>query len=64
MDLLSVDQLSEFLGVNPSTVYGLTRQRSNRSDAPPLPFIRLGKSLKFRRSSVEAWLIAKEEVSR
>jgi excisionase family DNA binding protein len=61
---MSVDQLADFLGVSKNTVFGLTRARTKRSGAPVLAHIRVGKSLRFRRSSVDAWLAAKEQAAR
>lgn len=60
-ELLTVESLSTLLGVESTTIYSLTRKRTRASGAPALPYIRLGKTLKFRRASVEAWLLAKEQ---
>jgi predicted DNA-binding transcriptional regulator AlpA len=57
-----VSQLAEFLGISKYAVFNLTRQRTRANGDLPIPVIRIGRSLKFRRSSVEAWLAAKEEV--
>jgi excisionase family DNA binding protein len=60
-DILDVDQLAAFLGVKRSTIYGLTRQRSKRDCDPVIPHIKVGRTLKFRRDSILAWLAAKEQ---
>jgi hypothetical protein len=39
-------------------VYALVRYR--REHKNPIPFIRLGKSLFFRRASILSWLAARE----
>jgi excisionase family DNA binding protein len=51
-DLLDVDELAALLKVPPSFVYDKCR----RAERNPLPFLRCGKFLRFRRSDVEAWL--------
>lgn len=58
--LLSVEQLAEFLGVSVLTVHGLTRNRARVRDAHPIPHLRIGKRVYFRRESVLAWLAARE----
>lgn len=57
-DILSVEQLSAFLGVPVSTIHGLTRVRARTGT--PLPFLKIGKRCYFRRQSVLAWLEARE----
>ena len=59
-DILSVEQLAQFLGVSALTIHGLTRNRARVRDANPIPHLKLGKRLYFRRTSVEAWLLQKE----
>ena len=51
--LLNHDQVAERLGVNPSTVRELTRNRSRN----PIPYLKIGKYQRFRWSEVEKWLI-------
>ncbi len=60
-DILDVDQLAEFLGVTRNTIFGLTRQRATRGSDPVIPHIKVGRSLRFRRESILAWLAAKEQ---
>jgi excisionase family DNA binding protein len=54
--ILTIEQVAERLQLKPSTVYELTRRRSRR----PLPVLRVGKFLRFRRSEIEAWLVQRE----
>lgn len=54
--LLNLAQAAEFLGLKPSQLYQLTRQRSLVRQANPVPHIRLGKRLAFRRESLERWV--------
>lgn len=60
--LLNLTQAAEFLGLEPTQLYQLTRQRSLVRQAIPLPHIRLGKRLAFRRESLERW-VAKLETA-
>lgn len=50
-DVMTKEEVAEFLRVEPSTVYELTRKRSRH----PLPFRRVGKYLRFSRTEVERW---------
>jgi excisionase family DNA binding protein len=52
-DLLTPAQLCEWLGVSMKTVYGWTSRRE-------IPFIKLGRLLRFDREVIEAWLAAKK----
>ena len=48
---MTKEEVAQFLRVEPSTVYELTRKRSRH----PLPFRRVGKYLRFSRTEVERW---------
>ncbi len=60
MDLLNVQQLADFLGVTINTIHNLTRKRSREADAAPIPYLKIGRRLYFRRESVERWIAARE----
>ena len=51
-ELLTVEELAQWLKVRPSWIYERTRRR----DAARLPFIRLGKYLRFEETAVKAYL--------
>ncbi len=51
-ELLTVAELAQWLKVPPSWIYERTRRR----DAERLPFIRLGKYLRFEETAVKAYL--------
>jgi excisionase family DNA binding protein len=53
-DLLTKDELAELLNITPRRVYDLTRQRTNQKI--PIPVIRIGSTLRFRRADIELWL--------
>jgi len=48
-NLLTVDQVAEYLQVKPSTVYQWTHQGY-------IPHVKLGNRLRFRLSQVDRWL--------
>jgi excisionase family DNA binding protein len=62
-EIMNVQQLAEFLGAPVHTIHGLTRKRSRMRHENPLPHVRIGKRLYFRRETVEAWIKANEEES-
>jgi predicted DNA-binding transcriptional regulator AlpA len=54
--LFDVTGLSRYLGVEISWVYEHTA-RGSRVD---IPFVKIGRFLKFRKSSIDAWLASRE----
>lgn len=54
-ELMTVQQVADLLGVNRSWV-----QRCAKNG--DIPFLRLGRYLRFRRESVETWIREREEV--
>ena len=58
--LLSLSEAAELLSLNKQQLYELTRTRSRIRQAIPLPYVRLGKRLAFRRESLERWIAALE----
>jgi excisionase family DNA binding protein len=58
--VLSLAEASALLGLTKSQLYQLTRERSRLRQSVPIPFLRLGKRLAFRRESLEQWLVACE----
>jgi excisionase family DNA binding protein len=51
--LIEAEEVAEMIGMGSDWVYA--EARANR-----IPHIRLGRSVRFRRSSIEAWLSALE----
>ncbi|NIM99492.1 MAG: helix-turn-helix domain-containing protein [candidate division Zixibacteria bacterium] len=51
-ELLTIDELSELLRVRRGWIYSRTRERSPNT----IPFIKLGKYLRFDPDEVFAWL--------
>jgi len=61
--LMSLQQAAEFLGLTRSQLYQLTRDRSRVRQASPIPLIRLGKRIAFRKDALEQWLCQLEAAS-
>jgi hypothetical protein len=55
-DLLTPEQLAERLQVPKSWVFEQTRERAKVRNKHPLPYIRLGKYLRFSWIAVCAWM--------
>jgi hypothetical protein len=58
--VLSLSEAAALLGLEPTQLYSLTRERSRIRQSHPLPVIRLGKRLAFRREALVSWLLANE----
>src|SRR5271165_7118698 len=58
-EILTVAEVAEILKCKPSSIYNMTRSRGQRYDHPN-PVLRLPSGLRFRKSSVHAWLKAQE----
>ena len=59
-ELLSVSELATYLGVSKNVIFNLTRTRTRNESATPLAYLKIGKALRFRKSSVDAWIAARE----
>jgi len=62
-DILTVAEVAEILKCKPSSSYNLTRHRGRARYDSPIPVLRLPMGLRFRRSSVLAWLKSRERTS-
>ena len=58
--LLTISEAANLLGLSKQQLYQLTRERSRCRQSRPLPYVRLGKRLAFRRESLVAWITANE----
>lgn len=47
--LLSVEEISELIGIAPSTIYKMTHKKR-------IPFIKVGRLVKFNLQQINAWL--------
>jgi len=62
-DIMTTEEAGAYLRISTSQLYDLTRRRGVTRAQHPIPCIRLGKSLKFRRSSVDRWLEQLEKLA-
>jgi excisionase family DNA binding protein len=60
-DIMTVKEAAQYLRVSVSQMYTLTRHSGVVRAIVPIPAIRFGKSLKFRRSSLDKWLTELEK---
>jgi len=59
--LLNLAEAAVLLGTSPKSLYNLTRPRSRAIQAVPVPFLKMGRRLVFRRGALEVWLKQLEE---
>lgn len=59
-EVLTVSEVAELLKCKPSSIYNLTSIRGRQRYDNPIPVLRLPMGLRFRRSSVLAWLRSQE----
>lgn len=55
-EILTPSQIAERLQVKPTWVYEQTRERTGIRNPDPLPYIKLGRYLRFDWHDVLAWL--------
>ena len=60
MELLTPDQLAEWLHLSRRSVYELSSARGQNNQASPLPFLKVCGKLRFNKAAVQRWLEAKE----
>ena len=60
-EILTVAEVAELLRCKPSSIYNLTRRRGQARYDNPIPVLRLPMGLRFRKSSVLAWLESQEQ---
>jgi len=57
-DLLSPQQLADYLGLSVGSIYGMNYSRTGP------PAIKVGRQVRYRRSDVEQWLDANVKAGR
>jgi excisionase family DNA binding protein len=62
--LISISQAASLLGLTKPQLYEICRTRSRSRQKHPIPFVRLGKRLAFRRESLEKWIAQLETAVR
>ncbi len=62
--ILTLTEAAKFLKLKPGQLYEQTRERTRARQQLPVPFLRIGKHLRFRQPDLEAWIeqLAKESV--
>ena len=55
--LLTLDEVGQLLKIKPSSVYELTRERSQKRQTHPIPFIKVAGKVRFSRDAVQQWLL-------
>jgi excisionase family DNA binding protein len=60
-DLMTVKEAATYLRCSVSALYDQTRNRGRVRSLIPIPVIRIGKRMMFRRSSLDRWLEALEK---
>ena len=58
MEILTVDEVAALLRISKRQVYELAKDhtRSDEVREHPLPALRIGASVRFRKSDVEVWI--------
>ena len=58
MEILKVEEVAALLKMSRSQIYELTKERTRSGDTRkhPLPVLRIGSSVRFRRADVEDWI--------
>jgi predicted DNA-binding transcriptional regulator AlpA len=54
--ILNLREAADLLGIRPSQLYEQTRTRARVRQRIPIPHLRLGKRICFRRESLEKWV--------
>jgi excisionase family DNA binding protein len=54
--LLSMEQAATLLGLSKTQIYELCRSRSRAAQAIPIPTVRVGRRLMFRKESLQSWI--------
>jgi predicted DNA-binding transcriptional regulator AlpA len=54
--LLTLEQAGQLVGMTRQQLYELTRSRCRVRMAHPIPYLKLGKCIRFRASSLNEWI--------
>ena len=62
--IMTIREAAKFLKLSPSQLYEQTRERTRARQQHPVPFLKIGKHLRFRQIDLEVWVetLAKEGV--
>ena len=62
-EILTIDELAAWLRISRRSVYELTSERGKANSKHPLPVLRIGKSIRFVRADVQAWIDKTKEAA-
>lgn len=51
-NLMSVRELADYLRLDKQTIY----RKMGKNELPPIPFLKIGTSYRFRKEDIDAWL--------
>jgi hypothetical protein len=60
-ELLTVEQAAKFLNMTKGQIHEMTRARGRKRMPIPIPLLGINGNLRFRRPSLEKWLIEIEQ---
>jgi len=63
MELLTLDEVGQLLKIKPESVYELTRERSQKRQNHPIPFIKIAGKVRFSREALNQWLLRLQGVA-
>ncbi len=63
MELLTLDEVGQMLKIKPESVYELTRERSQKRQTHPIPFMKIAGKVRFSREAVQQWLLKLQGVT-
>jgi predicted DNA-binding transcriptional regulator AlpA len=55
--LLTLEEVGDILKIRPSSVYELTRERSQKKQAHPIPYLKVAGKVRFSREAINEWLL-------
>jgi len=56
MELLTLEEVGQILKLKPTAVYELTRERSQKNQPHPIPFLKIAGKVRFSREAINEWL--------
>ena len=54
--IMTLKEASKFLKLKPGQLYEQTRERTRGRQQNPIPYIKIGKHLRFRQIDLERWI--------
>jgi excisionase family DNA binding protein len=58
MEILTADEVAAWLKISKGQVYEMSKERTRTGEvrSNPIPSLRIGSSVRFRKSDVEEWI--------